>query len=117
MTFVRAIHAAVTEPSRKADAAQGWHRQAAAKGASLRLIRELLAIVYLTVGTDAIARFLAEMKGQREPHQRQNDPGRAFSRPTNLSIISLNVLAASVRLEKNDSLYMTVAVMAGPRCK
>ena len=34
------------------------------KGASLRLIRELLATVDVMVGTDTIARFLAEMNGE-----------------------------------------------------
>src|SRR5437588_10421075 len=33
------------------------------KGASLRLIRELLATVGVAVGTDTIARFLAEVSG------------------------------------------------------
>ncbi len=33
------------------------------KGASLRLIRELLATVDVSVGTDTIARFLAEVNG------------------------------------------------------
>jgi hypothetical protein len=43
------------------------------KGASLRLIRELLATVDVAVGTDTIARFLAEVSGdpmpQRPPKQ------------------------------------------------
>ncbi len=34
------------------------------KGASLRLIRELLATVDVAVGTDTIARFLAEVNGE-----------------------------------------------------
>ena len=34
------------------------------KGASLRLIRELLATVDVVVGTDTIARFLAEVNGE-----------------------------------------------------
>lgn len=45
------------------------------KGASLRLIRELLATVDVTVGTDTIARFLAEVTG--EPPLR-----RSSKRPT-----------------------------------
>jgi len=39
------------------------------KGASLRLIRELLATVDVAVGTDTIARFLAEMNGEQPPHR------------------------------------------------
>jgi hypothetical protein len=39
------------------------------KGASLRLIRELLATVDVAVGTDTIARFLAEVNGE-PPAQR-----------------------------------------------
>ena len=34
------------------------------KGASLRMIRELLATVGIAVSTDTIARFLAEVKGE-----------------------------------------------------
>ena len=40
------------------------------KGASLRLIRELLATIDVAVGTDTIARFLAEVNGEQPP-QRQ----------------------------------------------
>src|ERR1700686_5728318 len=39
------------------------------KGASLRLIRELLATVDVAVGTDTIARFLAEVNGDQPPHR------------------------------------------------
>lgn len=39
------------------------------KGASLRLIRELLATVDLAVGTDTIARFLAEVTGDSTAEQ------------------------------------------------
>lgn len=38
------------------------------KGASLRLIRELLATANVGVGTDTIARFLAEVTGEPTPH-------------------------------------------------
>jgi hypothetical protein len=41
------------------------------KGASLRLIRELLATVEVAVGTDTIARFLAEVNGD-SPAQRSS---------------------------------------------
>ena len=39
------------------------------KGASLRLIRELLATVDVAVGTDTITRFLAEVNGEQSPHR------------------------------------------------
>lgn len=39
------------------------------KGASLRLIRELLATVDVAVGTDTIARFLAEVTGEATPQR------------------------------------------------
>jgi hypothetical protein len=39
------------------------------KGASLRLIRELLATVGVAVGTDTIARFLAEVNGEQPPQR------------------------------------------------
>ena len=39
------------------------------KGASLRLIRELLATVGVAVGTDTIARFLAEVNGEQPPRR------------------------------------------------
>ena len=38
------------------------------KGASFRLIRELLATANVGVGTDTIARFLAEVTGEPTPH-------------------------------------------------
>lgn len=39
------------------------------KGASLRMIRELLATVGVAVGTDTIARFLAEVNGEQAPRR------------------------------------------------
>jgi hypothetical protein len=39
------------------------------KGASLRLIRELLATVDVAVGTDTIARFLTEVNSEEPPHR------------------------------------------------
>ena len=39
------------------------------KGASLRLIRELLATIDVAVGTDTIARFLAEVNGEQPPRR------------------------------------------------
>jgi hypothetical protein len=46
------------------------------KGASLRLIRELLATVDVAVGTDTIARFLAEVNGETAPRQKPRRSGR-----------------------------------------
>jgi len=48
------------------------------KGASLRLIRELLATVDVAVGTDTIARFLAEVTGDSTAEQ---PPRRSARRP------------------------------------
>lgn len=42
------------------------------KGASLRMIRELLATVDVAVGTDTIARFLAEVNGEQAPRRSSN---------------------------------------------
>lgn len=47
------------------------------KGASLRLIRELLATVGVAVGTDTIARFLAEVNGESQSPQTSKRPVRA----------------------------------------
>jgi hypothetical protein len=46
------------------------------KGASLRLIRELLATVNVAVGTDTIARFLAEVNGEAQSPQTSKRPVR-----------------------------------------
>ena len=46
------------------------------KGASLRLIRELLATVDVAVGTDTIARFLADVNGETAPRRNPRRPGR-----------------------------------------
>jgi hypothetical protein len=46
------------------------------KGASLRLIRELLATVDVAVGTDTIARFLAEVNGETAPRRNPRRPDR-----------------------------------------
>jgi hypothetical protein len=54
------------------------------KGASLRLIRELLATVDVAVGTDTIARFLAEINGDpmpRRPAKRTDRRRPAALRP------------------------------------
>ena len=45
------------------------------KGASLRLIRELLATVGVFVGIDTIARFLAEVNGEASPPRSRRRSG------------------------------------------
>jgi len=49
------------------------------KGASLRLIRELLLTVGVAVSADTIARFLAEVAGESTP--RREPPRRSGRRP------------------------------------
>jgi hypothetical protein len=46
------------------------------KGASLRLIRELLATVDVSVSIDTIARFLAEVNGEITAQRRTKKSGR-----------------------------------------
>src|SRR5581483_3864738 len=46
------------------------------KGASLRLIRELLLTVDVSVSIDTIARFLAEMNGEKAIPRRVRDLGK-----------------------------------------
>jgi hypothetical protein len=46
------------------------------KGASTRLIRELLATVNVGVSTETIARFLAEMTGESTSQRKSKRPGR-----------------------------------------
>ena len=46
------------------------------KGASLRLIRELLATVDVAVGTDTIARFLADVNGEPPVPRSRRRPTR-----------------------------------------
>ncbi len=52
------------------------------KGASTRLIRELLATVNVAVSTETIARFLAEVNGESPSRRKPKRPGR--ERPANL---------------------------------
>ena len=61
------------------------------KGASLRLIRELLATVGVAVGTDTIARFLAEVTGE-PPSQRL--PKRATRRRAAVANLNQSQAAA-----------------------
>lgn len=46
------------------------------KGGSFRLIRELLATINVAVGTDTIARFLAEVNGEPAPQRTAKRPSR-----------------------------------------
>jgi len=46
------------------------------KGGSYRLIRELLATINVAVGTDTIARFLAEVNGEPSPQRTTKRPSR-----------------------------------------
>ena len=55
------------------------------KGASLRLIRELLATVDVSVGTDTIARFLAEVTS--EPPLRRSSK-RPTRRPMGVALLA-----------------------------
>ena len=52
------------------------------KGGSLRLIRDLLATVGVAVGTDTIARFLAEVNGDPVLHRTPKRPGRQLAADT-----------------------------------
>jgi hypothetical protein len=61
------------------------------KGASLRMIRELLATVGVAVSTDTIARFLAEVNGEPSPQRPSKRPPRrhasiAASTPSQLPV-------------------------------
>jgi hypothetical protein len=49
------------------------------KGASLRLIRELLATVDVAVSTDTITRFLAEVNGDAAPARRSKRTRRHYA--------------------------------------
>ncbi len=46
------------------------------KGGSLRLIREMLATISVAVGTDTIARFLADVNGEPAPQRASKRPNR-----------------------------------------
>ena len=65
------------------------------KGASLRLIRELLATVDVAVGTDTIARFLAEVNGDHAPQRAPRRSSRrrpAVRNPTGARTASVPVV-------------------------
>lgn len=70
------------------------------KGASLRLIRELLATVDVAVGTDTIARFLAEVNGDSPPQRssKRSTRRRVVVAPSNTAAApSLSEPSAPVR--------------------
>jgi hypothetical protein len=71
------------------------------KGASLRLIRELLATVDVMVGTDTIARFLADVNGDSPPQRssKRSTRRRAAVAPANAAAApSLSEPSPPVRL-------------------
>jgi len=68
------------------------------KGASLRMIRELLATFDVSVGTDTIARFLTEVNGERTPPRasRRSSHRRAVVRnPTDGRTATIPVLTGA----------------------
>jgi hypothetical protein len=71
------------------------------KGASLRLIRELLATVDVSVGTDTIARFLVEVNGDRTPQRppRRSGRRRAVARVVTSSSPPAQTIAPPARTE------------------
>ena len=72
------------------------------KGASLRLIRELLATVSVAVGTDTIARFLAEVNGEQPLLRTSKRPSRArCARRRTARVQPTAVLAATVATTDN----------------
>jgi hypothetical protein len=67
------------------------------KGASLRLIRELLATVGVAVGTDTIARFLAEVNGEQPMRRTSNRASRArYARRKTARVQPAAALASTV---------------------
>lgn len=68
------------------------------KGASLRLIRELLATVDVMVGTDTIARFLAEVSGETPPARLDRRSGRR-----RVAVPALNRAQAAATRSGNES--------------
>ena len=58
------------------------------KGGSLRLIRELLATVNVAVGTDTIARFIAEVNGEPAPQRTPRRTSRRSCRQTEFAPVA-----------------------------
>ena len=73
------------------------------KGASLRLIRELLATVGVTVGSDTIARFLAEVNGEAQSPRTPKGSTRArYARRGTARVQPTAVPAATVATTANS---------------
>jgi len=66
------------------------------KGASLRLIRELLATVNVAVGTDTIARFLAEVNGEAQSPQTSKRPVRTRRARARTAVVQSAAVAAAI---------------------
>jgi hypothetical protein len=72
------------------------------KGASLRLIRELLATVGVAVGNDTIARFLAEVNGEQPLHRTSHRPsGARHARRRTARVQPSDVPAATIATTDN----------------
>ncbi len=67
------------------------------KGASLRLIRELLLTVDVAVSADTIARFLVEVAGESTP--RREPPRRSVRRPVHAAATQSRTTAVQSRDE------------------
>lgn len=66
----------LTEPSRKVDADERRHRRAAAKGRIAAADSRIARRRRRDVGTDTIARFLAELEGDQPPQRSAKRSGR-----------------------------------------
>ena len=66
------------------------------KGASLRLIRELLATVGVAVGTDTIARFLADVNGESQSPQTSKRSARARRARARTAVVQSAAVAAAI---------------------
>lgn len=79
------------------------------KGASLRLIRELLATVDVAVGTDTIARFLAEVTGEPAPERSSR---RATRKRTAVGSMNGRQPAAAAAITQPSALAQTPSAPA-----
>jgi hypothetical protein len=66
------------------------------KGASLRLIRELLATVDLSVSIDTIARFLADVNGEQSPQTSKRSVRARRARARTVVLRPASIPAATV---------------------
>ena len=89
------------------------------KGASLRMIRELLATVGVAVSTDTIARFLAEVNGEPSPPRpSKRSPRRrlAVAPPTHTRAGNSAVSVRAPERNRHPSAHACVArAIADPR--